>query len=164
MSTRPRSSTVTVDLVLWPENVVNPEPAPDVGRGPRSAAALRRRRPRHRRTSWPASSTRFSCPAGSRISTIEYNDNFTEAVDADGTVVDDATTRCAPCRSASTCRLRGLVEPFAGDALPRREVLRGTGPAVLDTPLGRVGVSISWEIFFDDRARDAVSQRRPDPA
>ncbi|MCY4271074.1 MAG: apolipoprotein N-acyltransferase, partial [bacterium] len=28
--------------------------------------------------------------------------------------------------------------------------------AVLDTPVGRLGVSISWEIFFEDRARDAI--------
>jgi apolipoprotein N-acyltransferase len=32
----------------------------------------------------------------------------------------------------------------------------GTEPAVLDTPFGRVGVSISWEIFFDHRSRDAI--------
>jgi apolipoprotein N-acyltransferase len=56
---------------------------------------------------------------------------------------------------------RGLVEPFAPDYLPVREVERGTGPAVVHAPLGgrdvALGVSISWEIFFEDRARDAMA-------
>ena len=32
----------------------------------------------------------------------------------------------------------------------------GSDPAVLESPLGPLGVAISWEIFFDDRARDAI--------
>jgi apolipoprotein N-acyltransferase len=28
---------------------------------------------------------------------------------------------------------------------------------VIDTPIGRAGVSISWEIFFPERARDAIA-------
>ncbi len=50
---------------------------------------------------------------------------------------------------------RGLIEPFA-PAAPRRDAVVGRGPAVLDTPAGRLGVVISWEVFFPDRARDAV--------
>lgn len=55
---------------------------------------------------------------------------------------------------------RSVVEPFAPDYLPVREVERGTGPAVVTAPLdGRdvdLGISISWEVFFEDRARDAM--------
>ena len=51
---------------------------------------------------------------------------------------------------------RELLESFAGDALPARDASIGEGPAVVDTPVGRLGVSISWEIFFGERARDAI--------
>ncbi len=51
--------------------------------------------------------------------------------------------------------LRGLLEPIAGDVLPRRDARIGQTPAVIDTPAGTLGVSISWEIFFGERARDA---------
>jgi len=51
---------------------------------------------------------------------------------------------------------RSLIEPFAPAALPRRDAIIGRGPAVLNTAAGRFGVVISWEVFFPDRARDAV--------
>jgi len=43
----------------------------------------------------------------------------------------------------------------SGD-LPSRDLLPGAGPAVLDTSVGRLGVSISWEVFFEHRTRDAA--------
>ena len=52
--------------------------------------------------------------------------------------------------------MRALLEPIAGDALPARDAAVGEGPAAIETPAGRLGVSISWEIFFGERARDAV--------
>ena len=51
--------------------------------------------------------------------------------------------------------LRSLIERFS-DELPGRDVRRGTSEAVLDTAVGPLGVSISWEVFFDHRARDAI--------
>ena len=51
---------------------------------------------------------------------------------------------------------RAPIEPLAPDYLPARDMRRGDTAAVLDTPAGRLGVSISWEIFFEDRARDAI--------
>lgn len=58
--------------------------------------------------------------------------------------------------------LRWLVEPFAPDYLPAREAVPGTGPAVLE--IAQVangedltaGIVISWEIFFEHRVRDAI--------
>ncbi|WP_420639836.1 apolipoprotein N-acyltransferase [Candidatus Poriferisocius sp.] len=52
--------------------------------------------------------------------------------------------------------LRSLIEPLAPEELPVRDMRPGTGPAVVDSPAGRLGVSISWEIFFENRARDAI--------
>ncbi len=40
-------------------------------------------------------------------------------------------------------------------AVPR-DAIAGTGPGVVDTPAGRFGVLISYEVFFQDRGRDAV--------
>jgi apolipoprotein N-acyltransferase len=53
--------------------------------------------------------------------------------------------------------LRSLLEKVAGDALPSRDAISGSGPATLDTSVGRFGVSISWEIFFSERARDGIA-------
>ncbi len=52
---------------------------------------------------------------------------------------------------------RELLESIAGDTLPARDAAIGRTPAVVDTPVGRLGVSISWEIFFGERARDATN-------
>jgi len=51
---------------------------------------------------------------------------------------------------------RSLLEAVAGDALPPRDARIGRTRAVLDTPAGLLGTSISWEIFFGERARDAI--------
>jgi len=51
--------------------------------------------------------------------------------------------------------LRGLIERFSSD-VPNRDVLQGTGPAVLESPAATLGISISWEIFFENRGRAAI--------
>ena len=143
-----------VDLLLWPENVVNPEQTPDGDRA-RDPQLLYEDDARARIETLARELSAVFLPGWFTHLDDRYNDNFTEAIDATGTVVDVYhKVRIVPF--GEYVPLRGLVEPFAGDALPQREVLPGTGPPVLDTPLGRVGVSISWEIFFANRSRDAV--------
>lgn len=51
---------------------------------------------------------------------------------------------------------RGLVGRIADLSLIPREAVPGTRSAVLDTDVGRVGVSISFEGLFSSRARAAV--------
>ena len=54
--------------------------------------------------------------------------------------------------------LRGLLEALGAplDQVPT-DAVAGTGPAVLDLPDGtRLGVVISWEVFFGGRAREGV--------
>ncbi len=53
---------------------------------------------------------------------------------------------------------RSLLEQVAGDALPDRDALIGELPNHLDVPgrVGRVVAPISWEIFFADRTREGV--------
>ena len=52
--------------------------------------------------------------------------------------------------------VRSVIEPLAPDALPDRDAIVGRGPAVLETSVARLGVVISWEVFFPDRAREAI--------
>ena len=57
--------------------------------------------------------------------------------------------------------LRSFIEPLAPAYLPVRDTRPGEGEATLDIEIDgrplKLGVSISWEIFFENRARDAVS-------
>ncbi len=54
--------------------------------------------------------------------------------------------------------MRGLLEWLTGGGagLPERDAIAGTGPAVLHTPAGDLAVAISWEVFFTNRGRDGV--------
>ncbi|WP_419923853.1 apolipoprotein N-acyltransferase [Candidatus Poriferisocius sp.] len=81
--------------------------------------------------------------------------NFAAVFAADGTMLGRYDkVRLVPF--GEYVPLRSLIEPLAPDYLPARDMRRGDTPAALDTPVGRLGVSISWEIFFEDRARDAI--------
>ena len=52
---------------------------------------------------------------------------------------------------------RPLIEAVAGGSgIPGRDAVPGTGPAIVHTPVGPMGLMISWEDFFTDRAADAV--------
>jgi apolipoprotein N-acyltransferase len=51
---------------------------------------------------------------------------------------------------------RSVVKHLANlDAVPR-DAVAGHGPGILQTPAGRFGVAISYEVFFADRARIAT--------
>jgi apolipoprotein N-acyltransferase len=54
--------------------------------------------------------------------------------------------------------LRSLLEPFGGTSLTSRDAIIGEQPALLETPAGPLSVAISWEIFFGDRVREGVEQ------
>jgi apolipoprotein N-acyltransferase len=51
---------------------------------------------------------------------------------------------------------RSIFQHVANLSLIPRDAIPGHGPGLLDTPAGPVGVVISYEVFFEDRARDAV--------
>ncbi|HEY2331303.1 MAG TPA: apolipoprotein N-acyltransferase [Acidimicrobiales bacterium] len=51
---------------------------------------------------------------------------------------------------------RSMIERVADVGAVPRDATVGHGPGVLDTDAGRLGVVISYEVFFPRRARDAV--------
>lgn len=134
-----------VDLVVWPEDVIDTEgdfvddPWADV------VGELAR-----------------GLDAPMIVGTVEGAgpDAFRNAavlVDADGEVVQryDKVHRVP---FGEYVPVRWLLEPVAGDALPSRDAIAGDLPGHLDVPgaVGRVAVPISWEIFFADRTREGV--------
>lgn len=85
-------------------------------------------------------------------------ENFLNAsvlYDADGEIVDryDKVHRVP---FGEYVPLRPLIEPFGGPSLTSRDAVIGDDPAYLDTSAGRFSVAISWEIFFGDRVREGV--------
>lgn len=52
--------------------------------------------------------------------------------------------------------LRSIVETAAPDFLASYDALPGSGPAYLDTEFGRLATAISWEIFHDDRVYSGI--------
>ena len=52
---------------------------------------------------------------------------------------------------------RSLIKHLANLDLVPRDAIAGHGPGLLATPAGRLGVVISYEVFFQDRARAAIN-------
>jgi len=136
-----------IDLVVWPENVI------DVVDFASSTEAVE----------VGAEASRLNTPFAVGITEDVNREHFTNAqviVNNNGEVVDryDKVRRVPfgeymPMRSF----LKSLGAPV--DQVPR-DALAGNGPAILDVPTStgseRIGVVISWEVFFGGRAREGV--------
>lgn len=131
-----------VDLVLWPENVVNPGRFFDVDVAADVVAEVAQNADATLLTGW------FYRVDGGTV-------NYQAANTANGEEVDRYDkVRIVPF--GEYVPLRGLIERFNSD-IPNADVLPGTGPAVVDVPEGRIGVNISWEAYFERRNRDSVA-------
>jgi apolipoprotein N-acyltransferase len=133
-----------VDFVLWPENVVNIEGRIEDHEWFDDLQQLARR-----------------LDATLSVGVVEGvdDDSFRNAqivFDPDGELRDRYDkVRVVPF--GEYVPLRALLEKIAGSSgLPERDVEPGSGPGVLDTKFGKIGVVISWEVFFQNRGREAI--------
>jgi len=131
-----------VDLVVWPENVINVEGPVETQREGDELRDLAR-----------------ELDAPLVVGAVEgEEDGFRNAalvIDPE----DGFTDRYEKVRRVpfgEYVPFRDLIEPFAGEALPARDAIVGEGTAVVETDAGTMGVVISWEVFFAPRARDAI--------
>ncbi|MGI9597913.1 MAG: apolipoprotein N-acyltransferase [Acidimicrobiales bacterium] len=135
-----------VDLIIWPENVVNP------GRFLDRRDALDLVTEVAREHDAPVLAGWFLVI--SDLNTVNYQ----SVINPDGSETDRYDkVRLVPF--GEYVPLRGFITSVAdGVPLPRRDVLPGSDEPVLDTPVGKVGIAISWEGFFEHRSRHAVRE------
>lgn len=132
-----------LDLTVWPEDVVDTEAYVVDTKEGRELADLARRL-----------GTTLIAGVVEDEGTTQFR-NASMVWGPDGTVLD-RYEKVHRVPFGEWVPFRSLLEPFAGDALPPRDAVIGKGPATLSTPRGTLGVMISWEVFFGNRARDAV--------
>jgi apolipoprotein N-acyltransferase len=132
-----------VDLVVWPENTLNVS-----GRFEDSVE----------RDELAAEAARLG--ADIVVGVVEDVDaerfaNYVVVVRPDGTLGDryDKERRVP---FGEYVPLRPLIEPLAGDTLPARDQVPGTGTSMVRTSGGPMAVAISWEVFFGRRVREGV--------
>ena len=138
--------TPPVDLVVWPEDVIDTDGAFVDDPWSNVVGDLAR-----------------DLDAPMVVGTVEGDprpDRFRNAavlVDADGEVIEryDKVHRVP---FGEFVPFRSLLEVFAEDALPNRDlrVVHDRGRLDIPGPVGRVAVAISWEVFFPDRVREGV--------
>jgi apolipoprotein N-acyltransferase len=136
-----------VDLVLWPEDVVGLEGT--LAENPRYEHELSRLA-RQLHTTMVVGVTETVSPTKFRNAAVVFN--------PDGSI-GDRYDKVRRVPFGEYVPFRSIVEKLAGSnsGLPVHDAIAGTKPAVLHTPVGPMGVVISWEVFFADRARDAIS-------
>jgi apolipoprotein N-acyltransferase len=131
-----------VDLIVWPENVVNVP----VFHGSAEEAQLQ------------ALARQFHATIVAGVvedAGPEHFKNAAVAIGPDGTEVDryDKVRRVP---YGEYVPLRFMLDPIARSILPPRDQIPGHDPNVLHTPAGRLGTVISWEVFFGRRVRAAM--------
>ena len=139
-ATRTIRDDADLDLVLWPENTIDV----DVFDGSAIYQAI------------AAEAARLDAPFAVGV-TEEPRINSQIVVAPNGDIVDQyVKVRRVPF--GEYVPLRGILEAL-GAPIEQigRDAEAGTGPAYVDLPDGtRLGVVISWEVFFAGRAREGV--------
>ncbi|HEX4903977.1 MAG TPA: apolipoprotein N-acyltransferase [Acidimicrobiales bacterium] len=137
-----------LDLVLWPENVVHvDDPVQETPEGDALSAL--------------AAELDATLVAGVVIGGEAEQDadvfiNLAEAWGPDGEPLG-RYEKNARVPFGEFIPFRSIVESLADVSAVPRDARVGHEPGFLHTPAGDLGIVISWEVFFADRARDAIS-------
>ncbi|WP_241038545.1 apolipoprotein N-acyltransferase [Blastococcus litoris] len=133
-----------LDLVLWPESSIGVTgPVTDTSEADRVAALARR-----------VGATVVAGVTESESATFR---NAAVAWGPDGRILD-RYEKVHRVPFGEYIPARGLFEQLSDmTALVPRDAVPGRGPGLLETPAGPLGVVISFEVFFSDRARAAVT-------
>ncbi|MDQ6928340.1 MAG: apolipoprotein N-acyltransferase, partial [Actinomycetota bacterium] len=139
-----------VDLVVWPENVVNVTGTLDGSTQDATMSDLARRL----HTTIVSGVVEDVPGAGGGRDTPRFR-NAAVAWAPDGTRVAryDKVHRVP---FGEYVPARSLISRLANVSAVPRDAIAGNGPGVLSTPAGPLGVMISYEVFFADRARAAA--------
>lgn len=134
-----------VDLIIWPENVVNPGRFLTPQRARELVDDVAAKNQASVLAGWF-----FPIPGGT--STVNYHSTITPT----GSEIDRYDkVKLVPF--GEYVPFRGLIE-LVNDEIPGADVIPGEAEPVLDTPVGPVGVAISWEGFFETQARHSVRE------
>lgn len=136
-----------VDVVLWPEDVVDVDE--DVVGTPEGQELSALARTLH--TTLIAGIVE----GGQAENQASVFINFIQAWGPDGSPLERyEKNRRVPF--GEFIPFRSIVEKLGDVSAVPRDARIGHGPGLLHTPAGDLGVVISWEVFFSDRARDAI--------
>ena len=137
-----------VDLVLWPEDVVDvDEPILTTAEGRELSAVARRLH---------AVLIAGIVEGGEAEAQSSVFINFAQAWGPRGEPLDRyEKNRRVPF--GEFIPFRSIIDKLGDVSAVPRDARIGRGHGVIKTPVGTAGVVISWEVFFSDRARDAIS-------
>lgn len=131
-----------LDLVLWPENTIDVASLDDTV----EAAAL----------SAVAQRLQATVVAGVTEDVGQLNfQNVAVAWSPEGQIVD-RYVKAKRVPFGEHVPGRRVLERFVDLSVLPRDAVAGTGPGLLRTPAGDLGVAISFEVFFASRGRDAA--------
>jgi apolipoprotein N-acyltransferase len=136
-----------VDLVVWPENVID---VPVLEGSPELAAVT-------------AQAARLDVPFAVGVTEDSADGNHfvnSQVVVTPEGEVFDRYDKVRRVPFGEYMPMRGLLHALGAptDLVPR-DAVAGTGPAVLSLPDGtRMAVAISWEVFFGGRVNEGVEQ------
>ncbi len=131
-------------LVVWPENVIDPS-GPLVGSEEQAVVAAVARE---------LGATLVSGAVEDLPGTRRFRNAAVVWV-ADGAIVD-RYEKVHRVPFGEYVPWRGLFGRLADLSNVPRDAIAGRGPGVVTTPVGRLAVAISYEVFFADRARSGV--------
>lgn len=136
-----------VDLVVWPENVVNVDGPLASTREGRELVELARRL------------DATLVPGVVESVDRDHFVNYSVVVGPDGTY-GERYDKVQRVPFGEYVPFRRVMAPLSGGLIDRyvpKDAVAGGAPAVVDSPVGRLGVVISWEVFFERRTREAVT-------